>query len=230
MHHKLSLLYYVLLDFDDANKEAFVSGSFASLSGMPANYQLFMKGLWLMDREDYPRALEYVAHPSLNPDFADDIVIALIKQASDQDFSLALSYFYSVQPILKSPVALELLFDAMARTSVTEALLYSRTHAQHTREQLFRRWISCVLDTGRGQDLSSRTSELAFMPFDALEEAWFEDYLTAGEGKMLKKAKDTLLIRKIACRQFSEVAKVRPSGQWAGILEGIKAGTEGQAE
>jgi hypothetical protein len=54
MHHKFSLLYYVLLDFDDANNEVFVSQSFASLSGMPANYQLFMKGLWYMDREEYP--------------------------------------------------------------------------------------------------------------------------------------------------------------------------------
>lgn len=53
MHHKFSLLYYILLDFDDASKEVFVSESFASLSGMPANYQLFMKGLWHMDREEY---------------------------------------------------------------------------------------------------------------------------------------------------------------------------------
>ncbi|KAF5136949.1 Protein ELYS [Metarhizium anisopliae] len=230
MHHKFSLLYYILLDFDDASKEVFVSESFASLSGMPANYQLFMKGLWHMDREEYSRAIEYVAHPSLNPDFADDIIIALIKQASDQDYTLALSYFYSVQPILKSPVALELLYDAMARTNVTQALLYSRTHPQHTREQLFRRWISCVLNNGSGDDLPSRTSELAFMPFDLLEETWFEEYLTTGEGRTLKRAKDTLLIRKIACDRFSDVAKVRPSGQWAGILEGIKGGTEGQGD
>jgi hypothetical protein len=175
-------------------------------------------------------AIEYVAHPSLNPDFADDIIIALIKQASDQDFSLALSYFSSVQPILKSPVALELLFDAMARTNVTEALVFSRTHPPHTREQLFRRWISCVLDNGPGEELSGRTSQLAFMPFDSLEETWFEEYLTVGEGRNLKKAKDTLLIRKIACDQFSDVAKVRPSAQWTGILEGIKGGTAGQTD
>ncbi|OAQ66373.1 nuclear pore complex assembly domain-containing protein [Pochonia chlamydosporia 170] len=230
MHHKFSLLYYILLDFDDANKDAFVSGSFASLSGMPANYQLFMKGLWHMDREEFTRAVEYVAHPSLEPDFADDIIITLIKRAPDQDFSLALSYFYSVQPILKTPVALELLFDAMARTNVTQALLYSRTHPQHTREQLFRRWISRVLDNGRREDLSSRTSELAFMPFDNLEETWFEEYLTVGEGRNLKKAKDTLLIRKIACDRFSDVARIRPSGQWASVLEGIKGGTEGQTD
>ncbi|KAG6003093.1 hypothetical protein E4U21_002396 [Claviceps maximensis] len=232
MHHKLSLFYYLLLDFDDSSNESNMSDNFAILSGMPANYQLFMKGLWYMDRQEYSTALEYVAHPSLKPDFADDIIIALVKQASNShtDFSLALSYFYCVQPILKSQVALELLFDAMARTNVTEALLYTRTHPPHAREQLFRRWVSSVLDTGRGEDLSRRTGELAFMPFDPLEETWFEEYLTTGEGRNLKRAKDTLLIRKVACDKFDEIGRYRASGQWASVLDGIRMGTDCQNE
>ncbi|KAG5992372.1 hypothetical protein E4U43_003799, partial [Claviceps pusilla] len=232
MHHKLSLFYYLLLDFDESNNNIHVSDNFASLSGMPANYQLFMKGLWYMDRQEYSKALEYVAHPSLKPDFADDIIITLVKHASHNhtDFGLALSYFYAVQPILKSPLALELLFDAMARTNVTEALLYSRTHPQHAREQLFRRWASSVLDNGRGEDLSRRTSELTFMPFDSLEETWFEQYLTAGEGRNLKRAKDTLLIRKVACDRFDEINRYRASGPWASVLDGIRTGTGGQED
>ncbi|KAG5973975.1 hypothetical protein E4U55_000151 [Claviceps digitariae] len=232
MHHKLSLFYYILLDFDDLNNDIHPSDDFASLSGMPANYELFMKGLWYMDRQQYSKALEYVAHPSLKPDFADDIIITLVKHASNDhhDFGLALSYFYSVQPILKSQAALELLFDAMARTNVTEALLYSRTHPQHAREQLFRRWVSSVLENSREEDLPRRTSELAFMPFDALEEAWFEEYLTAGEGRNLKRAKDTLLIRKVACDRFDEVSRFRASGPWASVLDGIRTGTESQNE
>ncbi|QPG94103.1 hypothetical protein C2857_004657 [Epichloe festucae Fl1] len=230
-HHKFSLFYYLLLDHDDLRNDIYVSENFAGLSGTPANYQLFMKGLWYMDRREYSRALEYVAHPSLDPDFADDIIITLVKQASDDDFGLALSYFYSARPILKSPLALELLFDAMSRTNVTEALLYSRTHPQHTREQLFRRWVSSILGSGRGEeDLSHRTSELAYMPFDSLEETWFEEFLTAGQGRNLKKAKDTLLIRKIACDRFDEIGQYRASGQWTSILEGIRAGTQGQTE
>ncbi|KAG5951813.1 hypothetical protein E4U53_002252 [Claviceps sorghi] len=232
MHHKLSLFYYILLDFDDLSNDIRVSDDFVALSGMPANYQLFMKGLWYMDRQEYSRALEYVAHPSLKPDFADDIIITLVKQGSNDhnDFGLALSYFHSVQPILKSPAALELLFDAMARTNVTEALLYSRTHPQHTREQLFRRWVSLALDSGRGEDLSRRSTELAFMPFDALEETWFEEYLTVGEGRSLKRAKDTLLIRKVARDRFDEVGRYRASGQWASVLDGIRTGAGGQNE
>ena len=52
LHHKFSLLYYLLLDFND-EQGASASETFAALSGMPANYQLFMKGLWYMDRRDY---------------------------------------------------------------------------------------------------------------------------------------------------------------------------------
>ncbi|KND86808.1 Uncharacterized protein ely5 [Tolypocladium ophioglossoides CBS 100239] len=229
VHHKQSLLYYILLDFDVTSSQS-VSEGFASESGMPSNYQVFMKGLWYLDRQDYQKALEYVAHPSLSPDFSDDIIITLVRHARDNDYSLALSYFYAVQPILKSSLALELLFDSMARTSVTEALLFSRAHAQHTREQLFRQWISSILDSSRGQESSSRISELAFMPFDSAEEAWFEEYLSNGEGRNLKRAKDTLLIRKIACDRFAEVGKYRASGQWAAVLEGIKNGIEGHAD
>lgn len=59
IHHKQSLLYYVLLDFDAAGGQGSPSQAFASESGMPTSYQTFMKGLWLMDRQDYQ-----VSHPS----------------------------------------------------------------------------------------------------------------------------------------------------------------------
>lgn len=153
-----------------------------------------------------------------------------MKQASDRDYTLALSYYHAVQPMLKSPLALELLFDAMAKTNATEALLFSRARPQHTRERLFGRWLASVLDHGRKEDPSSRVSQLALMPFDPMEEVWFEEYLTVGEGRNSRKAKDLLLIRKIACDRFSDIARIRPSGPWAAVLEGIKAGTEGQVE
>jgi hypothetical protein len=147
------------------------------------------------------------------PDFADDIVITLVQHASDGDYDLALSYFHTVQPILKSSKALELIFGAMAQTNVTEALLFSRTYPEYTRELLFR-----------------QANELAFLPFDSLEEAWFEEYLSTGEGRNLKKAKDTLLVRKIASDRFEEIRAQRTSSQWGPVLEGIKLGIEGQFE
>jgi hypothetical protein len=176
------------------------------------------------------RALEYIAHPSLIPDFADDIITVLVRHAQGNDYSLALSYFQAVQPILKTSAALELLFDAMARTSVSEALFYSRTHPLHTRELLFRQLVATVLEGENGKEFSERASELAFLAFDPVEEQWFEEYLTTGNGKSHKKAKDTLLIRKIACDRFSELSNIRQGGHWSGILEGIKGGIGGHSE
>ncbi|KAM5345890.1 hypothetical protein ACJ41O_011751 [Fusarium nematophilum] len=228
-HHKFSIFYYILLDFDQTSGRDSISEAFVEASGMPQKYQIFMKGLWYLDKQEFSRALEYVSHPSLIPDFADDIITVLVRHAPDNDYSIALSYFYAVQPILKTSAALELLFDAMAQTNVSEALFYSRTYPLHTRELLFRQLVAAVLD-GRSEDFSDRATELAFLPFDTVEEGWFEEYLVNGNGKNHKKAKDTLLIRKIACDQFSEVAKVRHGGQWSGVLEGIKGGISGHAE
>ncbi|KPM40282.1 hypothetical protein AK830_g6259 [Neonectria ditissima] len=229
-HHKFSLFYYLLLDFDQTSGRQNVSEVFVDVSGMPKKYQIFMKGLWYMDRQDFGQALEYIAHPSLIPDFADDIITVLVRRAQGNDYSLALSYFHTVQPILQTSAALELLFDAMARTSILEALFYSRTHPTHTRKLLFRQLVSSVLDGGNGAEFSERASELAFLPLDSAEEEWFEEYLTVGNGKNHKKAKDTLLIRKIACDRFSDVANIKQGGHWSGVLDGIKGGIGGHAE
>jgi len=224
LHHKYSLLYYLLLDFDESDAQTLASDGFATASGMPKNYQTLMKGLWYLDQQMFPKALENIAHPSLIPDFADEIITALVTLKHDD---LALAYYYSVQPILKTLSALELLFGAMARTNVTEALFFTRTQSDHTREVLFRRLVSVALD--HKQSDSAVASELAFLPFESEEEAWFEDHLH-GDGKNLKRAKDTLLIRKIAGDRFNEVSRLRSGGQWGPVLEGIKAGTEGQDE
>lgn len=53
-HHKLSLFYYVLLDFDSANGPPYASQEFITASGIPENYQLFMQGLWYMDHLEFP--------------------------------------------------------------------------------------------------------------------------------------------------------------------------------
>lgn len=53
MHYKFSLFYYVLLDFDEASDRQNVSEAFVEASGMPKKYQIFMKGLWYMDKQDF---------------------------------------------------------------------------------------------------------------------------------------------------------------------------------
>lgn len=61
MHYKFSLFYYVLLDFDEASDHQSVSEAFVEASGMPKKYQIFMKGLWYMDKQDFAvrRLLEF---------------------------------------------------------------------------------------------------------------------------------------------------------------------------
>ena len=171
-----------------------------------------------------------MAHPSLGPDFSDDIIIALVQQAPADDYSLPLAYFTSVRPTLRSSTAIELLFDAMAKTNVTEALLYSRTFPDHAREQLFKRLVTAVLDSSQGDEITAQASELVFLPFDATEDALFEDYLSNGEGRSLRRAKDMLLVRRIACDKFEELTKYKANTQWAAVLEGIKSGVGSQLE
>lgn len=198
-------------------------------SGMPSNYQLFMTGLWHMDRADFSAAIEYVAHPCLGADFADDILMTLVRHAPAGEQNLALAYFYSVQPILKSSAALELLFASMVQTSATEALLFSRTFPEPTRELLFQQLLKHAFGQGRG-DEASQAGEFLFFPFDTIEDAWLEQYLSSGDGRSLKKAKDMLLVRRIACDKFAEVGKYRANSQWAAVLDGIRGGLDGTVE
>lgn len=176
------------------------------------------------------KALEYITHPSLVPDFPDEIITALVRHAPDGDPTLALAYFNTVQPILRTSSALELLFEAMARTNVTEALLFSRARPEHSRQLLFEQLIGTVVASDHQAGEIGSAGDLAFLPLEPIEEAWFEEYLINGDGKGLKRGKETLLARKIARGRLAEVGKQRVGGQWAPIVQGIRAGLEGHME
>lgn len=53
LHHKFSLLYYLLLDFDDFSARTQASDDFATASSIPKNYQILMKGLWHLDQQEF---------------------------------------------------------------------------------------------------------------------------------------------------------------------------------
>lgn len=131
-----------------------------------------------------------------------------------------------MQPILKTSASLELLFEAMVRTSATEAVLFSRTFPDQTRELLFRQLLGTAFGQNKGAE-PSQAGEFLFFPFDASEDAWLEQYLTSGDGRSLKKAKDMLLVRRIACDNFAEVGKYKANSQWAAVLDGIRGGLDG---
>lgn len=171
------------------------------------------------------RALESLSHPSLLPEFADDIIMVLIRHAENNDYSLPLAYYHTVQPILKTSAALESLFGALARTSVTEAFYFSRTQPEVARQQLFQQLISAVLDGRGSQDVATRATELVSLPLDGAEEQWFNEYLTTGDGRKLRKAKDTVIMRKVVTGKHNESASVKNlGGQWGLVLDGFKSG------
>ncbi|KAI1431342.1 nuclear pore complex assembly-domain-containing protein [Xylaria sp. CBS 124048] len=226
LHHKLSFLYYLLLDIDGRSTDgASKAGAFANRTGIAERYLIFMKGLWLMDTQNFELALEHLTHPSLNSDFADDIIQVLVKHAKDGDYTLPLAYYHTVQPRLQSATTLEMLFDTIARSSVTEAFEFTRSHADYMRHQLFRRLVFAVLDTSRGEETADRAFELTSLPFDAEEDQWLTECLESGEGKRLKTAKDTMLMRRIAT---GKPIVGTEKGTWTTVLEGFKAGSGGR--
>jgi hypothetical protein len=53
-HHKLSVFYYLLLDFDLVRgMKSQLAEEFAASSGLPSKYQILMRGLWHMDRKEF---------------------------------------------------------------------------------------------------------------------------------------------------------------------------------
>lgn len=52
-HHKISVLYYILLDFDAPTGRRVHSTAFEESSFLPQNYQIYMKGLWHLDRTEF---------------------------------------------------------------------------------------------------------------------------------------------------------------------------------
>ena len=89
--------------------------------------------------------------------------------------------------MFKTAEALDLLFGALARTSVTEALYFSRTHPSFARRQLFERLVASVLDSA--EEVGRRGKELVSAPLTGDEERWLQEFLTVGEGKKSKNAK-----------------------------------------
>ncbi|KAG8158338.1 hypothetical protein KVR01_012099 [Diaporthe batatas] len=229
-HQKLSVFYYMLLDFNDhlgLKSRMDFAELFASRFSLPKKYEIFMRGLWHLDRQQYSNALQDLAHPSLTPEFADDIIAAFVNNAEDNDYSLALAYYHAVQPVLRRPESLSLLFGALARTSLTEAFYFSRAHPEPARQLLFEQLIASVLE-GTGQDVAARASELVSLPLDGAEEQWFEEYLTNGGGRKLRKARDTVLMRRVVTGRHTDVSDKNLGGQWGVVLGGFKSGMGGR--
>ncbi|KAG4437013.1 hypothetical protein IFR05_007517 [Cadophora sp. M221] len=175
-------------------------------------------------------AVQYLTHPSLIPTFADEILEVLVRKSKD-DLTFALAYYHTAQPTLTSRSAIECLFSAIARTSVTEGFYFARGQPQYAQRHMFEMLISVVLNNSPPATIGDRSLELVSLPLSSEEDVWLGEYLLHGDGRNLKKGKDTVMMRKIGMGNFTDSLAMRginsrPIGQldWSNLLEGIKHG------
>jgi hypothetical protein len=144
---------------------------------------------------------------------------------------LALAYYNTVQPTLTSPAAIEGLFSAIAKSSPTEAYYFARAQPKHTQRHLFERLIALVLNVSTRDTIADRSVELVNLPLNQDEEAWFNEYLLHGEGRSIRKAKDTVIMRRIGTGKFTESLSLdgmnaRPIGglDWTTLTGAVQDG------
>jgi hypothetical protein len=186
-----------------------------------------MKGLWHMDQLEFSMALQYLTHPSLTPTYPEAILEALVRHSDKKDFSLPLAYYYTVQPALTSGPALEKLFTALARTSVTEAFYFLRTQPEHLQRHFFEMLIAVV---HQGSPAEAAV-QLVNLPFTAEEEEQFEEYLLEGDGHNLSRSNDTLMMRRIGTGNFAGSLAIKHKNarsidglDWKKIQEAVQEG------
>ncbi|KAH0566394.1 hypothetical protein GP486_000216 [Trichoglossum hirsutum] len=240
-HHKQSLIFYLLQDCLEYPQ---VAAEFADNCLMPANFVIYMKGLWLMDQIQFGRALEYLSHPSLGtPTFADEILFHLVRR-DKSDFTVPLAYYHTVNPPLTNRNALDAFFDCLCWVSTSEAFFFSRTQPETIRRYLFEQLIKFVLSGMPATHLlrrkelaederANKAIELINLPLTEDENQWFEDYLTEDNDSTLRNAKDTLLMRRIGTGKFREALKdkdglshsklggINWEALWPGIEKGL---------
>lgn len=164
------------------------------------------------------------------PSFADEILEALVLHSSE-DLAIPLAYYHSVQPALTSSRATENLFSAIARTSVTEAFYFSRGQSQCMQRHMLELLIAAVLKNSPPETIADRSVELVNLPFSLEEEAWFEYYLLRGEGRAIRKGRDTIMMRRMGTGKFSETISLKNVGgrvirglDWERLSAAVKEG------
>ncbi|RDW72295.1 ELYS family protein [Aspergillus mulundensis] len=196
IHHRQSLIYYILKDCRASSDAA---TQFARRCHLPEKYRLFIEGLWNLDRLEFKRAIEYLSEPAIIPTFPDEILYTLtLSHLPRHDDGLVMAYYLTVNPPLTSEKAQRAFMETLCRASITEAFYFTRKHHDALRQAYLTQLVEFVLRTDAGQMRSRRGMELIGLPFDDQEAQWFEDALLRGSAKTLHGAKDTVMMRRLA--------------------------------
>lgn len=86
-------------------------------------------------------------------------------------------------------------FQVLCQSSITEAFYFSREQGESTHRHLFEKLIDFVLGNSSGNSQGKRSVELISLPFDDVENSWFDEYLEEGKGRKLPGANDTIIMR-----------------------------------
>lgn len=96
---------------------------------------------------------------------------------------------------------------------------------------MFEMLISLILHRPSGEKTAACGVELVNLPLDQEEEGWFEFFLTKGEGRGLKRARDTLMMRRIGTGKFSQAispdfdgGKTSDGLSWAMMQHALRQG------
>lgn len=178
------------------------------------------------------KALEYLTEPALIPTFPEEILYTLCRHAPENDTSLPLAYFHTVSPCIVSSKVLEAFFFILCRSSITEAFFFSREQGEFIHHNLFEKLVNFVLVNSTGTIRARRSVELINLPFDDVENAWFEEYLKDGKGRTLSGASDTIIMKGLATGNTTfllehgkNIAGRKIDGvNWATIRESLQHG------
>ncbi|MCJ1376050.1 hypothetical protein MMC20_007288 [Loxospora ochrophaea] len=226
-HQKQSLVYYILKDIPKAAQAA---QSFADSCFLPKKYQIFIDGIWYLDKLKLEKALEFLTDPSLTPTFPSEILYTLCRHAPPENPTLALTYYHTVSPPLTTTKVLDAFFAVYCRGSITEAFFFSRSQGEHIHRHLFEKLVSFVHAEAGGTIRATRGVELIGLPFNEEEETWFEEYLVEGKGRSLYGAKDSVMMRKILTGRAREAVefgkdlsgKVIDGVNWTSLMDGLQ--------
>ena len=176
--------------------------------------------------------MEYLTEPALIPTFPEEILYTLCRHAPENDTSLPLAYFHTVSPCIVSSKVLEAFFFILCRSSITEAFFFSREQGEFIHHNLFEKLVNFVLVNSTGTIRARRSVELINLPFDDVENAWFEEYLKDGKGRTLSGASDTIIMKGLATGNTTfllehgkNIAGRKIDGvNWATIRESLQNG------
>lgn len=136
----------------------------------------------------------------------------LCRHSPNNDVTLPVAYYQTVQPCIISNKVLEAYFLILCRASIIEAFYFSRTQGDLHHRAFFEKLITFVHSKSVGKVKATRAVELIGLPLDQKEEAWFTEFLAHGKGNMLSGATDTLIMSGIATGRSDSDAHHRRMG------------------